>query len=210
MMKTAPYEYYHVFNRAVSKQTIFHDRADYLRFLFLVLYFQSPEKIQNISRAMLDFVQHPVLNIAAEIINKRNVELISFCIMPNHFHLLVKDVGENSLSSYMQRVLNAYSKYYNIRYQKSGHVFQGPYKIVHVDSDEQLKYLSAYIHRNPRELPQWKDKYESYPWSSYLDTIGNNRWGDLVVPKILLEDGASEYQNFVRTSPAKLGEFEIV
>ena len=159
---------------------------------------------------MLDFVQHPVLNIAAEIINKRNVELISFCIMPNHFHLLVKDVGENSLSSYMQRVLNAYSKYYNIRYQKSGHVFQGPYKIVHVDSDEQLKYLSAYIHRNPRELPQWKDKYESYPWSSYLDTIGNNRWGDLVVPKILLEDGASEYQNFVRTSPTKLGEFEIV
>ena len=110
----------------------------------------------------------------------------------------------------MQRVLNAYSKYYNTKYEKSGHIFQGPYKIVHVEDDVQLKHLSAYIHRNPREIIQWKHRYESYPWSSYNDIVLSNRWGDLIMPQILLEEGVKEYEDFVRTSPAKLKEFEIV
>ena len=77
--------------------------------------------------------------------------------MPNHFHLILQEVKEGGISQYMQRVLNAYTKYYNKKYEISGHLFQGPYKSVHIKDDPQLLYLSAYIHNNVRELKSWKN-----------------------------------------------------
>src|SRR3989344_587721 len=106
-IKIAPGEYYHIFNRGMSKQLIFHDNADRIRFLFLILYFQSPVILQNLGRAVKSFVKHSVFNIdkevRQEIIKGRFVELISFCLMPNHFHLIVKEVEENGIARYMQR-----------------------------------------------------------------------------------------------------------
>src|SRR5207237_1342011 len=111
----------------------------------------------------------------------------------------------------MQRVLNGYTKYFNTKYEKSGHHFQGPYKAVHVSSNDQLLYLSTYIHRNPRELPQWRGREHLYPWSSYQDTVTENRWGKLLTPEILLEqfDSKEDYSNFINTSTAKLTQEEL-
>lgn len=210
-IKIAPGEYYHIYNRAVSKQTIFHDTRDYLRFLFLILYFQSPLIFQQLGRLVKHFVQHRVLDTIDinEIIKKRTVELVAFCVMPNHFHLILKGLEEGGIATYMQRVLNAYAKYYNTKYEKSGHVFQGPYRAVHVSSDRQLLYLSSYIHRNPRELANWLGKEDQYQWSSYQDYIGENRWGNLLLLDIILGQfkDKKKYQEFVKTSIAKiLGE----
>ncbi|MCR4279258.1 MAG: transposase [Candidatus Zambryskibacteria bacterium] len=218
ILRIAPGEHYHIFNRAVNKQIIFHNLNDYVRFLFLILYFQAPVKILHISRVVKEFVRFCTGQSRAltrgyekEIIRKRVVELVSFCIMPNHFHLIVKELEEGGIASYMQRVLTAYSKYYNTKYGKSGHVFQGPYRAVHISDDRQLLHLSAYIHRNPREISQWFRKEDKYPWSSYQDCIGENRWGSLLSHSILVERFKSKkhYDQFIKTSPSKVLENEL-
>lgn len=206
-IKIAPGEYYHIFNRGVNKQLIFHETTDWARFLFLILHFQSPVIFQNIGRPTKEFVKHSVFNINSdEIIKKRYVELTAFCLMPNHFHLIVKEVEEGGISQYMQRVLNSYTKYFNTKYKKSGHLFQGPYKAVHVGNNEQLLYLSAYIHRNPREFTNWSGKEEKYQWSSYQDLVKQNRFEKLINSDIITDQfkNKNDYNNFVKTSGAKI------
>lgn len=206
-------ECYHIYNRGAQKKIIFHDASDYARFLFLISFFQSPLTFDQISRRVRRFVQHRVLDSDEEDIERitedRYVELIAFCLMPNHFHLILRETQENGTAKYMQRVLNSYTKYYNTKYEVSGHLFQGPYRAVHIENNDQLLYLSTYIHRNARELPQWKNKEQKYEWSSYQDYIGENRWNKLLSTELILEQfkTASEYETFVRTSTAKmLGE----
>ncbi len=201
----APGEYYHIYNRGVAKQTIFHDSKDYYRFLFLILYFQSPIVFKQLGRYVKQFVQSPALDIKEEVVKSRSVSLMAFCIMPNHFHLILKETDEKGIANYMQRVLTAYSKYYNKKYNKSGHVFQGPYQAVHVVQDRQLLHLSAYIHLNPRELKGWNGKEINYQWSSYQDCVKNNRWGELLLANEILGEfkTSAKYYNFVKTSPAK-------
>ncbi|MFH1472834.1 MAG: transposase [bacterium] len=216
-LKIAPGEHYHIFNRAVNKQVIFHDIKDYTRFLFLILYLQSPVKILHIGQLVRNFAEHfgqsraLATGYEEEIVKKRTVELVAFCIMPNHFHLVIKGVEEGGIAVYMQRVLTAYSKYYNTKYEKSGHVFQGPYGAVYVEDDRQLLYLSSYIHRNPREISRWYNKEDQYTWSSYQDLIKENRFGSLLVPGIILGEfkNLRKYHEFVKTSSAKVFKDEL-
>ena len=214
-IKIAPDEHYHLFNRGMSKQNIFLDKNDYIRFLFLILYFQSPVIISHPKRYIKGFVQHSVFDISEEekqkIIKGRYVELVSFCLMPNHFHLIIREVKEGGISQYMQRVLNSYTKYFNARYEKSGHLFQGPYKAVHIKDDNHILYLSTYVHKNPTELKEWKKKERFYTWSSYQDYIGKNRWGDLLMPGIVIEQfkKVTDYYDFVQTSVAKTIQEEL-
>lgn len=202
-------EYYHIFNRGNHKQVIFFDKRDRIRFLFLIIYFQSYITFENISRQVSYFIKNEAFNIdknlEQKILNNRKIELINFSLMPNHFHLTVCEFKENGISQYMQRVLCAYTKYFNTKYKKSGHLFQGPYKAVNVKNNNQLLYLSTYIHRNPREISEWKNKEQLFPWSSYQDYLKNNRWGKLLKQDIILEQFSSkkEYDNFTKSSPAK-------
>jgi putative transposase len=208
-------ETYHVYNRGTQKKVIFHDDTDYARFLFLILYLQSPLAFDQISRIVQRFVKHRVFDIdlsdLAEITQNRYVELISFCLMPNHFHLVLREVEQGGIARYMQRVLNGYTKYYNAKYETSGHLLQGPYKAVHVANNEQLLHLLAYVHRNPRELPGWKNREESYMWSSYQDYTGTNRWGETLNTHLALEQfkTKSDYREFVETSTAKTDHYDF-
>jgi hypothetical protein len=108
----------------------------------------------------------------------------------------------------MQRVLISYTKYFNIRHDKSGHLFQGAYKSVRQESDEQLMHLSAYIHKNPVEIAEWKGREQAFPWSSYMDCLEKNRFPYLLNTEIVTErfekdSGMKTYQAFVSSSPAK-------
>ncbi len=215
---TAPGEYYHIFNRGAHKQGIFKEKNDWSRFLFNILYLQSPKKFDRISQILKSFTPALGFAVADEdieaILEKRFVELVAFSLMPNHFHLLVKETKEGGIAEYMQRVSVGYTNYFNTKYKASGHVFQGRYKTVHVKTDRQLLYLSAYIHRNPRELKEWRAKEFEYPWSSLQDFTDANRWGGLIVPDIIVSQfGAtknSNYADFVRTSPAKMLAEELI
>jgi putative transposase len=178
--------------------------------LFSILFFQAPVSFFNIGRHASHFFKHSKFNIPQDTLDQviavRKVELNAFAIMPNHFHLLVQEKKEKGISWYLQRVQDSYAKYFNAKYKKRGHLFQGTFRAIPVETDEQLLYLSAYIHRNPRDLKEWKDKEYKYPWSSYEDCIGENRWGKLLIPDIFLNQFSSKtsYQNFVDTSTAKL------
>lgn len=209
-------EYYHVFNRGAHKTSVFKEKNDYVRFLFDMLYGQSALSIINKTRftkAFSDEFGFQQTELAVEVLQKRTVELVAFCIMPNHFHLIVKEKERGGMALYLQRISEGYTKYFNAKYRSSGHVFQGRYRSVHVKDDRQLTYLSAYIHRNPRELRAWKNKEFEYPWSSLQDYTKANRWGGLIVPDIIASQfdatSKSNYADFVRTSTAKIFEEEI-
>ncbi len=207
-------EYYHVFNRGAHKQDIFHDSSDWMRLLFYILYMQSPVSLSNLlrfTRSGTTADGFPVpLEELEKIISTRFVELTAFSLMPNHFHLLLLERTEFGIARYMQKVLTAYTMYFNTKYGVSGHVFQGRYKTVHVKDDDQLMHLSAYIHRNPRELRKWRGKEEQYPFSSLQDYVDKNRWGNLISTDIIAgrfeNTPKSNYRDFVRTSPAKAFE----
>jgi len=207
----APEEYYHIYNRGMQKQPIFETDKDRLRFLFLLFVFHGKNSIKNISREIKQSVQSSTLHIGLElekdILKNRTMELVSFCLMPNHFHLQVLEKTEGGIAKYMQRVLTAYTKYFNLRHQKSGHLLQGSYKSVLMEDDLQLMHTSAYIHKNPRELASWKGKEDKYPWSSFQDYVSLNRFGKLLSTGIILDrhdnNKKSIYKNFVDTSPAK-------
>ena len=202
-------EYYHIYNRGVCKKVIFKDDKDRIRFIFLILYFQADNNFPQISRIVTSYVKHRVFDIGndvkSKLISKRFVELTAFTLMPNHFHLIVKETKEGGMGKYMQRVLNSYTKYFDTRYGISGHLFEGPYKAVHVEDNEQLLHLSAYVHLNPRALKEWRRRETSYLWSSYQDYVRENRWGDILKSEIILEQfkNKKEYKNFIETSGAK-------
>jgi len=110
------------------------------------------------------------------------VDIGAYCLMPNHFHILLKEKTENGISKFMKKLSTGYSMYFNKRYERTGRLFEGTFKSVHADSDEYLKYLFAYIHLNPIKLinPVWKEEgirnsveaklfLSGYSFSSYLD-----------------------------------------
>lgn len=202
-------EYYHIYNRGNNKQNIFLDTRDYARFLFLIIYFQSPLTFLNISRNIDSYIKKRAFGITNEsvsdVVSNRSVELVSFCLMPNHFHLIVKEVEEGGISKYMHRVSTSFTKYHNKRYKKVGHLFQGVFKAVHIKDDNQLCYLSAYIHRNPREIKIWKDKESRYPWSSFGDYLKDDKREGLLEYEIIKDQfsNSEEYKDFVDKSGAK-------
>lgn len=212
IIKFIPNEYYHIYNRGNNKQTIFLENRDWARFLFLILYLQSPVNFPQIGRFISNYFKYQDFKIRREqnkikeIIKNRYVELIAFALMPNHFHIAVKENQEKGLSRYMQKIQNAYTKYFNVKYEKFGHLFQGPFRAVHIKSNEQLLYLSTYIHRNPKEMSQWANREHLYPWSSYQDYISKNRWEEILKTDLIINqfNNSKEYKNFVDTSVAKL------
>lgn len=146
-------KHYHVLGRGVNKEKIFVDDRDKARFIFLITHFQSPIKIYNVAWRAESFLKKGSFgtkeNRIDEIIKKRSVELAAFALMPDSFHLAVRNLEDGILSVYMHRVLTAYSKYFNAKYHKKGHVFEGPFGAICIKDNDQLTYLSDYIGRNP-------------------------------------------------------------
>ncbi|OGF86680.1 hypothetical protein A3B19_00335 [Candidatus Giovannonibacteria bacterium RIFCSPLOWO2_01_FULL_46_32] len=199
-------EYYHIFNRGVDKRHIFSNDADRWRFLTLLCVLQGEDSFPQIGR-IVPFVKSSSFDndIFNGVIKTKYVDLISFCLMPNHFHLKMRELKESGVSKFMQRLLGAYTKYFNIRYGRTGHLFGSRFRAVHIDSNEYLNYLSAYIHLNPRELKEWSGKEIKYPWSSFQDFAFKNRWGAFLNTPIILDQFATgaEYKKFVEDTPIK-------
>ena len=173
-------EYYHIYNRGVEKRAIFIDDNDRERFIRLL-------HIANGQRPVV-FRLVQGLPLAKIEMGEKNTAILSYALMPNHFHILTKEVHENGVSEFMEKILTGYSMYFNKKYKRVGPLFQGTFKAEHVERDEYLKYLFAYIHLNPIKLiePKWKEQgiqdskkaeqfLRSYQFSSYLDYVGVER-----------------------------------
>ena len=104
------------------------------------------------------------------------VEILAYCLMPNHFHLILRQKQDNGISNFVANFSNSYTKYFNIKHKRPGSLFQGPFKAVHVETDEQLLHLSHYIHINPVSSGVIKpEKLEEYFWSSFPEYLGKSQ-----------------------------------
>lgn len=150
---------YHIFNRGVEKRNIYTDRREYLRFQEIIKYYQQTDPQVKFSQA--DSEQKENLS------DKKLVEVIAYCLMPNHFHLLLKQINDNGVSIFIRRLIDSYTRYFNTKNERVGPLLQGPFKAVRIESDEQLIHVTRYIHLNPLVGYLVKD-LRDYEWSSYL------------------------------------------
>lgn len=175
-------EFYHVYNRGTEKRKIFLSRYDYKRFIALLYLSNSTNSVRiEIGKKSLDELFHIDRD-------QTLVDIGAYCLMPNHFHILIHEKVENGLSHFMQKLTTAYTMYFNKKNERSGNLFQGVFKAEHANKDEYLKYLFAYIHLNPVKLieSKWKETgikdqskakkfLENYLYSSYLECTGKSR-----------------------------------
>lgn len=194
-------EYYHLYNRGVEKRNISltqEDRNRFKRLLYIAngtesFIYRDIEKkdLKNIDRGQ------PLVAIAA------------WVLMPNHFHILVKEITEGGTAMFMRKLCTGYSSYFNKRHERVGPLFQGRYKSQHVQEDTHLKYLFAYIHLNPLKLidPDWKEKrsihvgkakkfISEYKHSSYPSYVDTNREENILLSKNEFPEYFSEQKDF--------------
>ncbi len=189
-------EYYHLYNRGNSKQKIFHDSEDYWRFITL-LYSCNSENNFRMSLVNDTASKDPYLWERGE----QLVAIGAFCLMPNHFHILITEKQEDGITKFMQKLSTAYVMYYNKKYERVGGLFEGKFRAEHLGNDRYLKYIFSYIHLNPIKLIQkdWKEVglknkkealnyLDSYKYSSYYEYIGIQRKQNLIIEKGVYPD----------------------
>jgi len=191
----APGEFYHLYNRGTEKRNIFTSNADRDRFSAL-LYFAN----QN-NPADLKLQGSTLLERVEQRSGSPIVEIVAYCLMPNHFHLLIRELEDGGISKFMQKITTGYTMYFNKRHERSGALFQGRFKATHVADDRYLRYLVSYIHLNPIKLiePKWKEtgivdkaraeRYlETYASSSYLDYLDKKRPEGMILTREALPE----------------------
>lgn len=178
-------EYYHIYNRGNEKRKIFLDEEDF-NFLLLRL------------RQGL-FPDHEQLGCVSPLPPKA-FSLISYCLMPNHFHFLIRQNTDLPTSKLISKVCTSYAMYFNKKYKRVGHLFQDQFKQVLIDDNSYLTWLSAYIHQNPKVAGLVNDSAD-YFWGSYPDFLGL-RANKLCERGIVLDqfEGIQEYKKFVDES----------
>lgn len=194
--------YYHIYNRGVEKRLIFLDSQDYGVYTSYLKVYLLPKDEIGLQATLSDQLSNTFQKAEAIKLLKLNnfsdsVELLAYCLMPNHFHLLIKQTDALSIDQFMNSLSTRYSMYFNRRYNRVGHLFQGTYKAVLVESEPQLLHLSRYIHKNPysKGVP-----LQSYPYSSYSNYLSLKK-SEWIKPRDILNyfssTGFNSYENFI-------------
>jgi len=187
--------YYHVFSRSIAKYFVFNDEEDFLRMieLFNLCRFLNFNYRYSMYSQLKPGMQKTVFDgLITE--NNLYVEIVAYCIMPTHIHLILKQVSDNGISKFMSKILNSYARYFNLKHHRTGHLFEGKFKDVEISKDEQLLHTTRYIHLNPTSADLVK-KPEDWIHSSYNEYIQIDR------------DGLCEYQDLIDLSPAQYKKF---
>ena len=167
----APGEIYHIFNRSIARQPIFNSTRNNERALDLLSYYQRanpPLRYSHFNRLTQD-----AQNLYKQKLTllPKHVSIFSFCLMPNHFHLLVKELLPNGIKTFMSNFQNGYAKYINLKENRSGSLFQAMFKAVLIETDEQFTHVGRYIHINPLTsfILRNSEELYTYRWSSFAD-----------------------------------------
>lgn len=172
-------EFYHIYNRGADKRKLFTSVHDYQRFLQSLYLANAPEQfvVRDLARSFQSVYE----------VEKQSelVAIGAYCLMPNHFHLLVTPFVDGGVTKFMSKLMTGYSMYFNKKYERTGTLYEGPFKAKHASYDEYLKYLYAYIHLNPIKLMSVTDATNSkettmqflqqYQYSSLPDYLGTDR-----------------------------------
>jgi REP element-mobilizing transposase RayT len=165
-------EFYHIYNRGVDKRTTFLDDGDRIRFCtYLQELNQTARHPQSLSRDLTRYGDS----------HKPTVTIHAFCLMDNHYHLLVSQRKKNGVSQFMHRLGIAYTKFFNTKYERTGSLFESRYKVKHLLSTGYLLRVADYIHANPLELLNVDVRnavtaLKQYRWSSFADHLGDHRY----------------------------------
>lgn len=211
-------EIYHIYNRGVEKRTVFLEDKDYLRFIHDLFEFNNTAPTPNITYHLKQSSEESSevgLPNIKRMPRKLLVEILAFCLMPNHFHMMVRPRFETGITEFMRKLGTGYTNYFNRKYQRVGPLFQGKYKIVRIADESHFIHLPYYIHLNPLDLviPAWRDLgrdlgsrtskswvramqfLKTYRWSSHLDYCGKKNFPFVTQREFLLDffDGSKNY-----------------
>jgi len=160
-------QYYHIYNRGVEKRDIFNKSSDKHHFIDTMSYYRLEGPKPRLSK----FFKYQMFKPDFD---KKIVDIACYCLMPNHFHFLLKQKKENGITEFVSKLSNSYTKYFNTKNKRVGPLFQGEFKAVLIESDEQLMHVSRYIHLNPLVSYLVKD-LNLYKWSSYMEYVNENK-----------------------------------
>lgn len=191
---------YHIFNRGIDRQTIFNTKWEYNRAFETLKFYRFANLPFRLSR-LLNLPENDRQYIIRDLNqnNEKLVDIIAFCLMPNHFHFMLKQLKDNGISKFIANFTNSYTKYFNTKHERIGHLFEGQFKAVLVETNEQLIHLSRYIHLNP--VSSFIIKTEDlgkYKWSSLQEYLKVSK--ESVCQKDIVLDqfqSFKEYNKFV-------------
>lgn len=194
-------EVYHVINRGISLQLIFSNKKTYQRAIQTILYYQNKELPLKYSR-FLSLANKKRLEILEKLRHQKDflVEIIAFCLMPNHFHLLLRQVIDGGISKFLGNLSNSYTRYFNTKYKRKGPLFEGKFKAIRIENEDQLLHVSRYIHLNPNTsyITRTLNELENYPYSSFPEYIGKSKTKFCTKEVILCNfKNISSYKKFV-------------
>lgn len=190
-------EIYHVYNRGVEKRNVFQDKKDYFRFIYNLLEFNDKTPAQNLFYK-LSYLQTYEVGLR-KLTQKCLVDILAFCLMPNHFHLLLQQKQQGGITKFMRKLGTGYTNYFNQKYERVGHLFQGKFKAKLIKQRAHFIYLPFYIHLNPLDLiaPEWRKGklknfreavrfIKTYRWSSYHDYVGKKNFPSITQRNLIL------------------------
>jgi len=185
-------EYYHIFNRSQFSLPIFKKDAD-AKALFKTLIYYT---LVNPPRRLSYEKRYNTKNSEVINYNNRLVSILAYCIMPNHFHILLRQEVNAGISTYMQRLTLSFVRYYNIKYNQRGHLFESGFKSVLIESENQLLHVSRYIHLNPTTAKLVADPLK-YKYSSLQYYVHGGEKLPLYFDNVLRSKSREHYRNFV-------------
>jgi putative transposase len=197
-------ELFHALSRGVDKRKIFLDDQDHFRFIHDMYEFNDQESVTN-NRYIFKKANEGGVVVRSVVNSNRKarkllVHIHAFCLMPNHYHLLLSPVVEGGISKFMKKLNMGYARYFNKRYERKGTLFEGRYKSVPVTAHAHFIHLPYYIHLNPLDMFDhgWRERaihnhadamryLETYRWSSHLDYLGKKNFPSVTQREFLLE-----------------------
>lgn len=159
-------EVYHIFNKSIAGFKIFNNQSDFSRIVGVIRYYQKEKPAISFS----NFIKAKQKSSLKSLSKETDVEIIAYCVMPTHLHLVLKQLKDNGITLFISNVLNSYARYFNIKCKRKGPLWQGRFKNVLVENEEQLLHLTRYIHLNP-VTEYLVNKPEEWAVSSYREYL---------------------------------------
>jgi putative transposase len=192
---------YHIYNRGVDKRDIFMDDDDRFRLIHDLYEFNDSKPVVNLG---INLKSNKLKEVGLPYIERKPrellIEILAFCLMDNHFHLLVRQVKKNGVTEFMRKIGTGYTNYFNKKYERTGALFQGKFKSVHIEKDAHFMYMPIYIHLNPLDFKfkEWRkgkmkdykkalEFLDTYRWSSYMDYTGQKNFPSLIKKDFILK-----------------------
>lgn len=187
-------EFYHVYNRGVDKRPVFMDQYDFDRFLQGMQAFNSIKPIGSIFEN--SFRKEALSNRIAKLVN-----IVCYCLNINHYHMILRQHANNGISEFMRRLGTGFTQHFNFKQKRNGVLFQGKFKAKHIDSNEYLLHLSAYVNLNNEVHKITNDKKFRSSWNEFMPSTAKGKY-QLCAPKIIIKQFANldEYKEFAKSS----------